>query len=775
MRPYLAIIYDSFVDAARSRVLWVLLAAWTIVLAAIAPFGIIQGTTLDIQEDQILQRPRLIDDLTKASKGKGTEAQQAVWKALDSNFQQQIIDLQKNQPNGTIGMGRLALGLSHAINKVELYTEKAWPSAYKRSELSDLRDKPSHELSSSELKKRNRRLVELAFPEVIRSGEINAIWIGYAGIKVGDSIPMSRKQVEPFFEGAVLLIILKFGLGIVGVFIGVIVTAPMIPDLFQVGSLHLLLSKPISRSWLLIAKFVGGTAFIALNVSYLLVGFYLLVGLRLQIWNVGILWCIPIFIFVFMIYYSVSMLAGLIWRNAIISIVITILFWAFCTTIGITHGVMQSIVTVLPQIARIARVGEKTIAVTNHGSLQIWDSKDNKWQTAFGDTAGRESVIGPFWIESEKSLYFGRPVRIPFGIQSEGIKLKTAKLPELSIDEPSTPDALPLWSDARVDAAPSFPSRTRRVIAWEDSLVALTELGFYRLDIESAKAADAKTGFSILDLSIFGGKPNQAYVKMTPDDWQPEPPLDICYVASEKYFVVYSHGKLIRVDPIGDGQFQLGPTLDLKLPDGSLALVACNGSVCLVATNKNGFLRIDCKSWQLMADVETVHDLVPRSLTHSSSDGSFALLGSDGSLWKIAAEGTKAEKIVAPFQGNCSAVTIDQTGKWWIAHHVSQIACWDPVKAQIVETIVPTWSLLERIYYWGVRPLYWANPKPAAVDIAIQRSLTKDDPLSFGRQTTELEIDRTPQEDFWQPIWSNALFIVVMLGIGCWYMHRQDL
>ncbi len=775
MRPYLAIVYDSFVDAARSRVLWVLLAAWTIVLAAIAPFGILQGTTTDIQNDQILDRVRLIDDLSAASNGWGTEAQRAVWKALDPNIQQQIVDRQKNQKGGTLPMGQLARGLTHALNKVELYTEKAWPTAAKRAELSDLPTKSGDQLTQSELQQRNRRLVELAFPGVIRTGESNAIWIGYAGIKVGDSIPLSRKQVEPFFEGAVLLIILKIGLGIVGVFIGIIVTAPMIPDLFQVGSLHLLLSKPISRSWLLIAKFVGGTAFIALNVSYLLVGFYLLVGLRLQIWNVGILWCIPIFIFVFMIYYSVSMLAGLIWRNAIISIVITILFWAFCTTIGITHGVMQGIVTVFPQIARIERVGKTTFAVTNHGSLQIWDSIDNKWQNAFGGNAGEESVIGPFWIESEKSLYFGRPVRIPFGIQSEGIKLKTAKLPELSSDEPPVPDALPLWSDARVDAAPSFPARTRRVIAWEDSLVAFTELGLYRLDIESAKAADAKSAFSILDLPIFGGKPNQAYVKMTPDDWQPEPPLDICYVASEKYFVVYSHGKLIRVDPMGVGQFQLGPTLDLGLPDGSLALVACNDSVCLVATNKNGLLRIDCKTWQRMSPVETLQDLVPRSLKHSSSDGSFALLGSDGNLWKIAAEAAKAEKIVASFQGTCSAVTIDQTGKWWIAHHVSQIVCWDAAKAQIVETIVPTWSLLERIYYWGVRPLYWANPKPAAVDIAIQRSLTKDDPLSFGRQTTELEIDRTPQEDFWQPIWSNSLFIVVMLGVGCWYMHRQDL
>ena len=776
MRPYLAIIYDSFVDAARSRVLWVLLIAWTLVLAAVAPFGIIQGTTLEIQSDQILQRVQLIDDLTAAAKGRGTQAQRAVWKALEPGFQQQIVDRQKNQRGGRLPMGQLASGLTSVLDDVDLYNEEAWPTAAKRSELKELLAKPKDKLASIELQQRNRRLVELAFPGVIRSGEGNVIWIGYGGIKVSDALPLSRKRVEPFFEGAILMVILKFGIGIVGVFVGIIVTSPMIPELFQVGSLHLLLSKPISRSWLLIAKFLGGTAFIAMNVTFLLVGFYLLVGLRLQIWNIGILFCIPIFIFVFMIYYSVSMLAGLIWRNAIISIVITILFWVFCTVIGITHGVMQSIVTVLPQIMRIERVGQSTIVVTNRGGLQIWDAKESKWQTAFGDTFGEESIIGPFWVESEKSLYFGRPIRIPLGgLQSDGIRLQTAKLPELSNNEIASSDALPLWSDKRIDAGPEFPPRTRRAIAWENSIVVFTELGLYRLDIEIAKATDAKTSFSILDLPMLGGKPNAAYVKMTPEDWQPESPMDICYVEEENYFVVYTHGKLIRLDAVGENEFQLGPTLDLELPDGSLALVACNGSVCLVATNKSGLLQVDCETWQKSSKIETLQDCIPRSLVRSPSDGSFALLGRDGKLWGISADGKEAKKPDLSFQGECSAVTIDPSGKWWIAHHVNQIACWDPEKALVLESIVPQWSLVERIYYWGVRPLYWANPKPAAVDSAIQRSLTQDDPLSFGRETTELQIDRGPREDFWQPIWSNAIFIVVMLTIGCWYMHRQDL
>ena len=776
MRPYLAIVYDSFVDAARSRVLWILLAAWTLVLAAVAPFGILTGTTMEFQPDQILDPVALIDELTKASEGQGSLAQQTVWKALEPNFQQQIVVLKKNQRPGRLPVGQLAGGLNSVLDNVDLYREDVWPTAARRSELQEILDRQSAKLTSQELSQRNRRLVELAFPSVIRSGDGRAIWVGYAGIKIGDPLPITRKQIQPFFEGAVLMVIFKFGLGVLGVFIGIIVTSSMIPELFQVGSLHLLLSKPISRSGLLIAKFVGGTAFVALNVTYLLVGFYFLVGLRLQIWNAGILACIPIFVFVFMIYYSVSTLAGLIWRNAIISIVVSILFWAFCTAIGITHGVMQSIVTVLPEISQIERVGETMIAVTNRGGLQIWDAKDRKWQAAYGEPLDAVAILGPFWIESEQSLYFGRPFRLFLGgLQSNGIRLQLAKLPELDDGETAISASLPLWSDNRIDSGPEFPPRTRRVIAWEKSIVALTERGLYRLDIEASKTSDIKNPISFFGLQLPIGKPVEAYVNMTPDDWQPESPMDICYVTNPKFFVVYTHGKIIKLNPLGENNYDVDQSLELGLPEGSLALVACNGSVCIVASNKSGLWKIDCKDWSQPTKIETNSEIVPRSLACSNVDGSFALLGRDGTLWQISADGNAVKKLKLPFQGNCSAVSMDGSGKWWIAHHVNQIACWDTIKNEAVDHIIPPWSFLEQLYYWVVAPLYWANPKPSAVDITIQRCLTRDDPLSLGRATTELQITRGPREDLWQPIWSNSIFIVVVLTVGCWYLHRQDL
>ena len=404
----------------------------------------------------------------------------------------------------------------------------------------------------------------------------------------------------------------------------------------------------------------------------------------------------------------------------------------------------------------------------------MWDPAEQQWRVAFGEVLDMESIYGPFWIESEQSLYLGRPIRLPFGgLQSDGIRLQTAKLPELDSNAPTRLEDTPLWSNKRIDSGPEFPTRTRRVIAWEGSIVALTERGLFALDIEASKASDTKSSIPILN--YLTGNNNVAYRKLTPEDWQPETPMDFCYVGRDQYFVVYSQGKLIRLDASEDGKtYQIGPSIDLGLAEGSLALVACNGQVCLIATNKGGLFRVDCKTWEKATHIEEVQECIPRSFVHSTHDDSFALLGRDGTLWRISSDGNEAKKVASKLQ-DCSAVMIDEKGNWWLAHDVNQVTCWDPSLSSSVVKIVPTWSVVEQIYNRLVRPLYWLNPKPAAVDAAIQRSLTKDDPLSLGRQTSELQIVRSAHDDLWQPIWSNTIFIVFMLAVGSWYLHRQDL
>jgi ABC-type transport system involved in multi-copper enzyme maturation permease subunit len=795
MKPYLAIIYDSFIEAAQSRVLWALIVAWVIVLSAVAPFGLVEGTTHEVQSDQILDRAKLTEILIEAANGKATPAQMAVWNVMKPGFQQTIIERQAVKRAGRIAMGELADGLNSVLDNADLYSEEAWPTAARRGALKDLLV-AGKELSPVELQHRNRELLQLAFPGLIRSGESNLIWITYAGIKFNEPLPgiIKRKQIRPLFEAIVLMAVFKLGVGLVGILIGIIVTSPLVPDMFQAGSMHLLLSKPISRSGLLIAKFIGGAGFVFLNFSILLTGFYFLVGWRLGFWNQGILLCIPLLVFVFMIYYSVSMLVGLIWKNAVVSIVVTMLFWGICTVLGITYGVMRVVVTHTPEINHLVPLEDSVLTVSNNGQIRMWDRHASKWHEAYGTSFVDESVFGPFSLTKYHSLLFGKPRRLDFGtaLQSEDVQLKIVNLRNDMAGSSNATKAeekdsktskrsensnpVPLWSDKRVDGGPAFPPRTRRIIVWNDTLAVLAERGLHYLDIDAATGEDKQDSSMIASLSkLFGNKKDNNYPLMTPEDWMPEPPLDLAWSEARKEFVVFSKGKLIVLEATDDRNFQPTPAIDLELPDDSLALLASNNRIALLATSASGVLRVDLDDPSNKSFITGTEKIVPRSLIASSVDGTFGLLDRDGVVWMIDADGKSCRRISFPIGEGISALTIDSNNDWWLAHSVRNVSRWNPKTEKTVEEFKPPRSWLEAIYYGVVEPLYTVNPKPAAVDAVMQKSLVSGNPLLFGRQTNELEVDRGPKEDPWFGVLSNIAFIAVMLAGGCWYLHRQDL
>ncbi|MFN9911068.1 MAG: hypothetical protein ACK53L_00705, partial [Pirellulaceae bacterium] len=187
-------------------------------------------------------------------------------------------------------------------------------------------------------------------------------------------------------------------------------------------------------------------------------------------------------------------------------------------------------------------------------------------------------------------LYFGRPERLGFGgLQSDGIPSLVAALPELQLPE-SVADAVPaasldnpLWSERRLDIGPDFPSRTRRVMTWRDSLVALTERVIYRLDLKSIADTERKRQ----PLSFFGLGESGPFVRMTPEDWQPAPPMDFASTPANQ-ILVYTRGRLVRLEQEESLRYRITAEKDLELPEGTLALVSCLGQSCLVATQKAG-------------------------------------------------------------------------------------------------------------------------------------------------------------------------------------------
>ncbi len=195
----------------------------------------------------------------------------------------------------------------------------------------DTRGKASQErgvanLSDEDLRRFNRLLINAAFPDYILPAPGKVLYATWFGYRLGTPLPFEPKQL-PLLVNFALAALTTFLAGILGVFIAILVTAPMVPQTFEPGAIDLLLSKPVSRSLLFLTKFFGASTFILLNSIYLIGGMWLIAGLRFDIWSGRLLLCIPVFLFLFVIYYSVSALTGVIWRNAIVSVCCTILFW----------------------------------------------------------------------------------------------------------------------------------------------------------------------------------------------------------------------------------------------------------------------------------------------------------------------------------------------------------------------------------------------------------------------------------------------------------------
>jgi hypothetical protein len=90
MKPYLAILIDSFWEAVTSRVLWALLIGWSLLLVGLAPFGYVSESSYQLSRGDLRNRLGLNQKLAKGLTPQGSAAQRAISAHLDDNFKKQL-------------------------------------------------------------------------------------------------------------------------------------------------------------------------------------------------------------------------------------------------------------------------------------------------------------------------------------------------------------------------------------------------------------------------------------------------------------------------------------------------------------------------------------------------------------------------------------------------------------------------------------------------------------------------------------------------------------
>ncbi len=105
-----------------------------------------------------------------------------------------------------------------------------------------------------------------------------------------------------------------------GTFLAVFASSGLIPSVLEAGRIALLLSKPLSRTTLLLGRYVGNLAVVSINHTYLVLTVWIILGFKTDIWAPRFLLAIPVSIFLFAVLLCVVVLVGVISESAALSV-----------------------------------------------------------------------------------------------------------------------------------------------------------------------------------------------------------------------------------------------------------------------------------------------------------------------------------------------------------------------------------------------------------------------------------------------------------------------
>jgi ABC-type transport system involved in multi-copper enzyme maturation permease subunit len=127
-----------------------------------------------------------------------------------------------------------------------------------------------------------------------------------------------RQEVAKFFR--VLVILPLFGGGL---FLSIFSVSSFIPNMLEKGNIDVFLSKPISRTELLLGKFFGGILVVFLNVLYLVLAIWVLTGTKFGSWDLSFLLSAFSITFAFMVLYAMIILIGVLTQSSVLAMMLS--------------------------------------------------------------------------------------------------------------------------------------------------------------------------------------------------------------------------------------------------------------------------------------------------------------------------------------------------------------------------------------------------------------------------------------------------------------------
>lgn len=766
MLPYLAIVKDSFREAIASRVLWIVLLLITGFLLVLAPLGYSQLVTTTLHDDDIEQWGDVARLLS--TERKKSPPLERIWSAMREEDRQKIADFKPLKDKPSLRdiseykdqVRNVRVALNRLLDDRTLYDKKAWSDVRLSMEGRMLVGRVD-EIDNDEVRRLNRLLIESAFPGLIEPSPSTSIRFKYALLgEFGEPWPVSKQQLASTLRSSLPWLVDK-GLLSFGLLVAILVTAPIIPQTFDPGSLHLLLSKPVWRPLLYLSKFIGGCAFVLLCATYLFVGLYLLLGARFGIWEPRLLWSIPIYAFVFAVYYSVAALAGLIWRSAVVSILVAFLFWAVCFSVGLGKVTFEAYLNKF-RLEKLVPAGDEVFALDKANTPRIWDPEMRLWKVALisnemaelqpflSTIAELPPMIGPVYDPRSESL-----VAITISMKNGQQLVASGKRSEN-------------WKHVEGPAAPL--SSVAMLAEPDGSPLVLTNYGVQRVaeQIHTEDPPVKILGFAV-PLQTRG--PLTEAGPTPPQTWSR--PLTAAIDASTKHLYVYSNGVLQRLERTSGNRYAVRAK-ETIISDGERRIhLAAAGNV-VVVTKRDGSVKLyDGTSLKERGEFIPEPRIRPEMVA-GSPDGKYAaLLNRSGQLWLLDVATDKwSQPTQIRGQEDISAIAFTPESKLLVCDRTNRVLEYELPSFKIGRQFAPPVDLQQLSYRYVMLPVYTLFPKPGEFYKTVEHVLKKAE--KKDAQPRPKRVGEADEPSPWAPVWSSAAFMAVMLALGCLYMQWQE-
>ena len=172
-----------------------------------------------------------------------------------------------------------------------------------------------------------------------------------------------------------------------GMFLAVFASAGLIPSVLEPGRIELLVSKPVSRTHILLGRYAGNVLVVSCNVIFLVLGIWTILGIKTGIWSPSFLISIATTIFIFAVLLAVVVLVGVLFDSAALATMITVALMIMSPILAQTNLMMRLLSsewsrqiwrTLYYSLPKVYDLGKMTLDAiqsrTFNGFMPIWTS-----------------------------------------------------------------------------------------------------------------------------------------------------------------------------------------------------------------------------------------------------------------------------------------------------------------------------------------------------------------------------------------------------------------